>query len=238
MTDYISIRQIIDNCLHHPLLQDLTLERAVAYAVDFIRILQMPPMFIEKTEKIEINEWRGQLPCDFYKMIQVRMLKENPCNPCDIYERSSQVFRYSTDSFHMSDSKTKHPELTYKLQNRVIFTSIKEGTVEIAYEAIAVDNDGYPMIPDLSSVTRALELYIKKQCFTILFDMGKIQQYVLQNTQQEYAWAVGQAQSDIIRPSIDEMEAITNSLNTLIPRVTEHNRGFVTLGQKEIIRNQ
>lgn len=236
MTDYISIKVILDDLLHHPLLQDLKLERAVAYAVEFIRIVGMPPMFIEKTEDIEIEEWRGELPCDFYKMIQVRLKGvKAPCS--DNYERSGRVFRYSTDSFHMSDDKTSHYELTYKLQNRVIFTSIKEGTIEIAYQAIAVDKDGYPLIPENSAFIRALELYIKKQCFTILFDLGKIAQPVLQNVQQEYAWAVGQAQSDIIKPSMDEMEALTNSLNTLLPRVHEHSRGFVTLGQKEFIRN-
>ena len=235
MTDYISIKQVIDNCMAHPLLRDLTLERAVAYAVDFIRILQMPPMFIEKVEEVEIEDWRGQLPCDYFKMIQVR-LKDRETNCKELYQRSNRVFRYSTDSFHMSEHKTDNPELTYKLQGRTIFTSIKEGTVEIAYEAIAVDGEGYPMIPDNSSLTRALELYIKKQCFTILFDLGKIPQPVLQNTQQEYSFAVAQAQSDIIRPSIDEMEAITNSLNTLLPRVNEHRRGFATLGNKEFIK--
>lgn len=115
MTDYISIRVILDNCLNHPLLQDLTLERAVAYAVDFIRIVGMPPMFLEKTEIIEIKDWRGQLPCDFHKMIQVR-LKERVSNCCnDTYEGSGKVFRYTTDSFHMSDSHESHNELTYKL---------------------------------------------------------------------------------------------------------------------------
>ena len=94
------------------------------------------------------------------------------------------------------------------------------------------------MIPDNSSFIRALELYIKKQCFTILFDMGKIDRFVYNNVCTEYAWAVGQAQSDLVRPSIDEMEAITNSLNTLVTRVNEHSRGFVNNGVKEKIRLQ
>ena len=42
MTEYISIRQIIDNLMDSPLLQDLTLERAVNYAVRFIQIVGMP----------------------------------------------------------------------------------------------------------------------------------------------------------------------------------------------------
>lgn len=58
---------------------------------------------------------------------------------------------------------------------------MKDGEIEIAYRAIAVDEDGYPLIPDRSPFTRALELYIKKQCFTILFDLGKINQAVYSN---------------------------------------------------------
>lgn len=79
-------------------------------------------------------------------------------------------------------------------------------------------------------------MYIKKQCFTILFDLGKINQAVYSNVQQDYAWAVGQAQSDLIRPTIDEMESITNAFNTLLPRANEHNKGFITDGSKEHIR--
>lgn len=190
----------------------------------------MPSIFLEKTAIVEINEHRGLLPCDFHEMIQVRTNLEK----CGHY--ISGVFRYSTDNFHMSDKTHESPDLTYKIQGRVIYTSIKEGTIEIAYRAIAVDDEGYPLIPDKSSFTRALELYIKKQCFTILFDLGKINQAVYANVQQEYAFAVAQAQSDLIRPSIDEMQSITNALNTLIPRVNEHSKGFITDGSMERIK--
>lgn len=120
----------------------------------------------------------------------------------------------------------------------MIYTSIKEGTIEIAYRSLAVDDEGYPLVPDKSSFTRALELYIKKQCFTILFDLGKINQAVFANVQQDYAWAVGQAQSDLIRPSIDEMQSITNAFNTLLPRVNQHSKGFITDGSMERIKLQ
>ena len=230
MTDYVSIRQIIDNCLHHPLLQDLTLERAVAYTVDFIRIIGMPPKFMEKTVELEIENYRAKLPCDFHEMIQVRTNHEK----CGHYVGG--VFRYSTDNFHMSDSKHESPDYTYKIQGSVIYTSLKEGTIEIAYRALAVDDEGYPLVPDKSSFTRALELYIKKQCFTILFDLGKISPQVYNNVCQEYAWAVGQAQSELVKPSIDEMQSLTNSFNTLIARVNEHSRGFVNDGSMEKIR--
>jgi hypothetical protein len=65
---YISIRQILDDLLEHPLLKDLTLERAVNHTINFIRIVGMPPIFEEKVVTLEVVDYRAQLPCDLYKI--------------------------------------------------------------------------------------------------------------------------------------------------------------------------
>lgn len=231
MTNYISIKQILDDLLDHPMLQGLTLERAINYAIRFIQIVGMPNQFEEKVSIIEIKDYRGVLPDDFYEMIQVRTHKEGDKNP--------RTYKYAENSFHYSsgeyDNKLKEI-FTYKIQNNVIYTSTKDLEIEISYWAIPVDNMGFPLIPENSSFITALELYIKKQYFTILFDTGKLNPNVLQNVQQEYAWYVGQAQSDLIRPTIDQMQSITNMWNTLIPRVTEHEKGFYNAGSREYLK--
>ena len=208
---YLSIKKILDSCLRHPLMQDLSLETAVDYTIDFMRIVGTPRMFTEKVVRITIDKYRALLPCDYYQTIQVRI----PGGPALVY---------STDSFHMSN---KGNSSTYKIQGNIIYTSIESGELELAYLAISTDADGYPLLPDNSSFTRALELYIKKQWFTILFDLGKITSAVLQNTQQEYAWAVGDCQSEFNRMSIDQMEAFSNSWRTMILRDHQHSSGFI-----------
>lgn len=232
MVNYISIKQALDDLLEHPLLQDLSFERVVNYTVHFLQIVGVPNEFEEKTTLIDIKDYRGCLPCDYYDMIQVRTYKEGEYCP--------RVFRYTTDSFHHSPKKGDSDawDLTYKLQNSIIYTSIKEGTIEIAYHAIKVDKEGYPMIPENSSFIQALELYIKKKVFTILFDQGKINNAVLQNTQQEYAWAVGQAQRDLTMPTVDQMESISNMWTQLLQRNNEHSKGMKPLGRREYIRVQ
>jgi hypothetical protein len=230
MERYISIKVILDDLLQHPLLKDVTFERAVNYTQEFIRIVGMPRAFEERVAKLEIKDYRAALPCDFESMIQVRAVKEN----CKDYK----VLRETTDSFHLSYNKQDSFDVTYKLQGNAIYTSMKEGLIEIVYNAVVVDSEGYPMIPDNSSFVRALEFYIKKQVFTVLFDLGQINQQVYTNVCQEYAWYVGQAQSDLVRPTVDQMESITNMWNTLIPRVREHSRGFVNNGSKEYIKVQ
>jgi len=228
MNGYISIKQVLDDILVHPLLQDLTLERAVNYAQEFMRIVGCPKLFTEKTEVIEVKDYRALLPCDFINLIQVRGDK-------------GEEFRYATDTFHQAHKGPmayKERDYTYKVQGDVIITSIMEGNIEIAYQSMAVDEDGFPLIPDNASFIKALELYIKKQWFNILYDMNKINAGVYQNTQQEYAWYVGQAQSDLIKPSLDEMESITAMWNTLVQRVKDHKTGFRHTGTREYIKVQ
>lgn len=200
MTGYISIRQILDDVLAHPMLRDLSLERAVDHAVHFIRIVGMPKMFEDKIEKIQIENYRAQLPDDFYTIIGIRK------------NGSNQVFQHAINSHNQNQSSG----LTYRIQGNIIYTSLSEGDIDVEYKALVVDEEGYPMIPDNSSFIKALELYIKKQYFTVLFDMGKITGQVLNNTQQEYAWYVGQCQSDLVRPTWDEMKSITNTWTNII----------------------
>lgn len=220
---YISIRRILDDLMAHPMLQNLTMERAINYAVDFIRIVGCPQFYIEKTEVIPVDNYRGKLPCDFYSIIQVRDSKTH------------SAYRHTSDSFHMSECK--HSVVpTYKIQGNVIFTSTKDSDLEIAYNAYNLDEDGYIMLPDNSSFIRALEAYIKVKQFTILFDMGKMQAGILQNAQQEYAWAVGDCQSEFNRMSIDEMESFTNSWRTLLIRDNQQREGFARLGNRQNIK--
>jgi hypothetical protein len=226
MNKYISIKVILDNILDHPLLRDVSTERVINHAVNFMRIVGCPKIYNDKIATISITNYRGSLPEDFDEVIQVRYNHNN--------ESDYSTFRSATDTFFMNRDNQNDYYLTYKIQGGVIFTSIKEGNIEMSYRAIPICEEGYPMIPDNSSFIRALELYIKKQCFTVLFDLGKITPAAYNNVLQEYAWAVGQAQSDLVRPTLDEMQSITNMWNKLLPINNESNKEFRNLGVKSI----
>lgn len=225
--------------MRHPMLRDIPFETAVEYAVDFISLMGTPGLYTEKTAIIKIENWRGALPCDFEHMIQVRVTSQQHSRrwiDCH-FGPVPLTYRVSGHSFHMSDIKPNSGltgELTYKIQGMVIFTSTKDVDVEIAYRAFATDDEGYPLLPDNTSFLRGLENYIKLQWFTVMFDMGKISQAVLQNAQQEYAWAAGDAQSEFSRLTLDEAETLFNSFKTLLPRNHEHWKAFFDNGAKEI----
>ena len=226
---YINIRTIADRLMRHPLMVDLTLEAIIQYTIDFIGTLGLPPIYLDKVVTVDISNYRAALPCD---LIAIRQVKD---------AKSNISLRATTDTFHLIHDGKKpimRQEETFKTQGNIIYTSFKEGKIAIAYRAIPVDEEGLPMIPDNSIFLKALELYIKKEWLTIQFDMGKIAPAVLQNVQQEYAWKVGQLNTEFILPSVSEMEAISNMMNQLLPRTNEFRKGFKLLGNREYWKDQ
>lgn len=223
--NYISIKEVLSRLLRHPLLQDLSTEAAIQYSLDFISCMGLPNIYADKIATICIDNFRGILPCDLIAINQVRLARNGVC------------LRAMTDSFNGTHSEDKG-ELSFKTQGSVIFTSFKTGDIELSYKAIPTDDGGLPLLPDNPIFLKTLELYIKKEWFTILFDMGKISPAVLQNTQQEYAFKAGQCNNEFMIPSVSEMEAFTRMYNTLIPRVNEFNKSFRHMGDREYIKMQ
>lgn len=228
--NYINIRETLSRVLRHPLLQDVTLEQAVQYVIDFIEIFGMPKLYQDKEEVIHIENYRGVLPCDLISIIQVKDIKSGIC------------LRSMTDNFLPSEDDLNITygikEMTFKTQGQIIFTSFREGDILISYKSIPIDKDGYPLLIDNAVFLKTLETYIKKEVFTILFDMGKIAAAVLQNTQQQYAWLAGQLQSEFTIPSVSEMESIKRSWCTLLQRTSSFNNGFKDNGNQEYIKVQ
>lgn len=221
--EYINIREVLSRVLRHPLLQDFTLEQAIQYTLDFIGLFGFPELYEDKETVIEICDYKGQLPCG---LIQIDMVKD-----C----KTDMPLRSMTASFNPGGKYYNHlqQEPQYKVQNRVIITSFPEGKIKIAYKAIPVDEEGLPLVIDNTKYLKALELYIKCQLFTVLFDLGKISPQVLQHTEQEYSWAAGQLAEEFKTPSVAEMQSITNMMHQIIVRKNEFYNNFERLGNKE-----
>lgn len=257
---YTNIKRVLDNLLDHPMLRDVSLEQAVRYTLRFISLHGYPALYQDKVATVKICDFRGVLPCDLIKIVQVRdkrsgimlrsmadtfipALKEHVpkrhINKCACKkDLTNNVFPPAPEGMDRMPCRPDHErsELSFKTQGKVIYTSFPEGEVEIAYKAIPVDDEGYPLLIDNEVYLEALENYIKVKVFTIKFDKGKITAGVLQNAQADYAWAAGQLSEEMNIPSLSEMESITRMINTLIPQVRHFDNGFKNMGDREYIR--
>ena len=113
--------------------------------------------------------------CAITSLVKFESIKESPTVWVDDIEKLTIQDRSENKDKIKKDIYNKdNPDLTYKIQGNCIFTSIEDGNIEISYNSILVDKDGYPMIPDDESFIDAIEKFVKKERYNILFDEGKI----------------------------------------------------------------
>lgn len=223
---YITVQELLGELKDHPMLEDLTLERVVSYSVEFCRKWGMNVLFEEKVVTLKADNYRVVLPCDFYELVGIR-------------DHDSQIsYRYSTDVFHYTPDETyrteftmvNHEMLTYKLNGNVVFLSTKDNEVDVVYQAIAVDENGYPLIYDDATYIQALKDYIKKARFIILCDLGKIDKDTRENAKQEYAFSARVLRNHMAMITPDQAESMANILNNMIIHKGQY-RGYKHIGE-------
>ena len=218
---YTNIKRVIEGIMIHPMLRELTMEQAIFYTQRFMQLVGCPFQFEEKTEVLPVQDFMAPLPCDFHEIIGVRNTEDN------------RAIQSSTSSFGMSLRRERNVPETYKIQGRMIVMTFPEGEIEVSYIAYKTDCDGYPMVPDDEFFISALEAYIKREFFKILYDQGKLQLNQIEAAKQDYAQAVFRLGGHNNMPTYDDMENVSNMLTSLLPHEFEYEQGYNTIGVKE-----
>lgn len=270
---YTSIRVLHDRLTRHPLMQNLSMDMLIDYTIDFMRIVGVPTMFIDKVITEETDNYKIKLPCDYIELIQMKghhgmyrystdtfhlerkhhhghtstiahevfIPEHRQCQDCQHYA-TCQQYHYNINGvecialIHGTHHHTSHKANTFIIQNNYIFLSHKHDCVDISYKALLTDEEGYPMLPDNSNFMRALQAYIKKEYFTVLYDMQIIQPQVLQQAQQDYAWAVGSCETDMNRITLSKAESLLNATVGMLNRSNEFNTAFESNGDPLIMK--
>lgn len=225
---YKSIKHIIEKVYRdNKAILKLDLYDAIEWAGECIELIGSPIQLLDKYECIKIEEFKGKLPCDLYLLLGTR-------------EEHGMAMRYSTDSFHhakacknINSCCNLNCDLIYTINDDYMFTSFKEGTVELAYKAIPTDSEGFPLIPDDIKFVKAVQMYITERLYWQALATGKIQQYMYERVDRERDWYIAAAQSRGNMPSVDAMESIKNNWIRLIPKINQHADFFKSAGEEE-----
>ncbi len=216
----ISLGSIVYKVLNLPITSQLNYEDAAEYSIEALRLIGAPLAFEKKSKIIEIKEYRGSMPNGIIKLNGVRYAFAK----CDL-NNSSVPLQYATDIYHKTyktdgypnTQYTENKDYSYTLEKKIIYISEEEGFVEINYDSIILDEDGYPMIPDVEEVKLAIEYYIIFRYIEPIWASGKITDKVFSYYDQQKSWYMGAANSSLQNPSVDRMQSIVNSINRLIP---------------------
>lgn len=106
--------------------------------------------------------------------------------------------------------------LVFNLRNRYVYVnSLDIEEVGIAYEGIAVDKEGWPMISE--GHEEAVTSYLMWKYKSIDYFNGKINHHVYKELENRWYWLCGQARGDDELPSPAELEYLANMMNQLLP---------------------
>lgn len=237
---YIKLDRVIEKVYRDYGFDDLDWINAVEWIGECLDFIGAPRTYIEKitdgnealghSSAIEIENNRGKLPCDMYKLIQAFKCVDGNYIP----------MRVNTDTAHMaydcmsSKDYGRQSETTYKLNNNYIFTSFEEGEVVLAYLANPTDDRGYPMLPDNIKYVAACAAYVADKMLIKKDIAGKaVSPRAAQRIEQDVSWYISAADSSGRIPTIDDMESWKNNFIKLIPNIQSHAGAFRDDGRME-----
>jgi hypothetical protein len=128
-------------------------------------------------------------------------------------------------------------DYSYIIVGGYIKTNIKDGYLLISYQAIPVDTDKYPLIPDDESFFEALYWYINMKLTYPEWKAGRIRDAVYYDTKSSWNYYRKQAYANAMMPNPDQLESIKNTWIRLIPEINAHDTFYSTLGEQETIYN-
>lgn len=228
--------------LKNPLAQELSYEYAAEFILEAIKIIGAPVIYETKVSLIELNNYKCEVPCDLLYIEGVRYCNDRVSDPIPMRE-ASNLFHLAKDEFLNEEntnydlrSNHRRNEFTYLIQKGVLFSSMRDGFVEIAYKSIITDEDGFPMVPDQEEIILFLEYYVLSRYLEPLWMMGKITDKAFEYIQQKRYFYCASAETKLKMPSIDKMETIMNGINKIIINSTAHENSFKKYGEKERLR--
>lgn len=235
----ISLKQIIWKVMNSPYMQDLSYEQAAESALEAIRLIGATLSYENKVTKprLKIVDFKALLPTDIVMVRGVRAFASNT----DEAEIGTPMTT-ATDIYHQSlgcEQDSEYDlgfEVTYEIKAGVITTSFRDGYVEVAYQAIQTDEDGFPMIPDNEDFKLAVEYYIRYRVMEPLWEMGKVADKVFDRVEKLKSWYIGAAQADMQFSNMDHVEATMNAINRLIINDGAQRNFFKFMGKHERIK--
>lgn len=129
-----------------------------------------------------------------------------------------------------------------------LVTNKDKGYIKLAYKAIATDERGYPLIPDLPSYQEAIYWYVTMKLSFPKFLSGKLggstSKYAAKYAQNAYSYIQqqwhfyrNQAYAEAMMPTADDMKNIKNDWNKLIPDWDAEDTFFKYMNKEQLTYN-
>jgi len=201
---------------------------------------------------LELVDHQAKLPMDLHSINQVAYAKATGGPFYDLrYNTGSYGANHdmsiSLDPLYLSDADDLHPsseggttftrDYYYTITGGYIKSNVKEGFLLLSYQAIPVDNDGFPLVPNDESFLEALYWYINMKLLYPEWKRGSIRDAVYYDAKSSWNYYRKQAYGNAMMPDEAQLESIKNTWIRLIPQINANKSFFSTVGQQEYTFN-
>jgi hypothetical protein len=176
---------------------------------------------VNKYEKIKINNHVADLPCDLINVVQVKY--------GDTFLRKTNL---PTTLLHLGEiDKTKFTHLipldSYTVSNDKLFISYEKGEIDLFYLGFHLDEHGLPLVPDHALFVEAcIEYFTYKLKYAEYMKTKGASPELYKFHHAEYRKKILKFISTITMPSPDEIVAIGNAYNRLLPTIGQSIFGY------------
>lgn len=190
----------------------------------------------------DIKFYKAELPCDMVYINSISVDGQNLTvanNPYGVQHYDSYE-THADSGLSVNIDKVKNSAYggfidfdkyynSFTIQNGYIKFAQKEGTLNISYQAIPSDEEGYPLIPDDVSFREAVYRYIVYKWMYPQVIKGKIDKAFLADAEQKWYWYCNQAGAKAMMPDITKLENIKRNFLKLKPDLRRFDNFFNNL---------
>lgn len=148
-------------------------------------------------------------PCDNDRNMIIKYWHEGEYIPERKYLRKKLL---TVKNFKVNSCADKSPSKYCQTEDQVttdgknFYFNFSGGAIYLQYYKLETDNQGLPMIPDVTQIERAIETYIIYRFFQKMYYNNVVDaQQRMREAQQDYLFAMGQAEKWVRLPSFKSM---------------------------------
>jgi hypothetical protein len=243
---YISTNSIIESLARDADYDNVSIGDLLEWIWEVISYMNIPMYYTEATTTIEIDNYRGRLPFNFYKETQIRdTYSEVP------YIKTTNIFYHIPDKDSINDvqahinvdggteelstsnlsSNKRIIQREFNIRDGWIYVEFETGDLEMAYKAYPLDESGFPLIPEDAKFMRAIKTFLIKNLDYKAWRKGIIPKDIYQDSEQNYYYAVAAAQSHSNMPDLATLETIRRFSSLMVSDPNQYAKSFKHLNK-------
>lgn len=181
--------------------------------------LQYQETFVD----VEVKDHRIPLPCDFYRLKALTIGGVNLTAEWGTAARHYDLLREGGKR----DYNTRNAN-TFTLHDTYIVTGRRSGKGVMYYYRVVLDEEGYPMVPDLPEYGEALLHYVVMKVKYSSLVAGRTSPQEHEYHRRLWLEAKHAARLAMATPSVADMEAMGRLFNRLVPVISDHYQLYRT----------